>query len=100
MFDLSLVCSQGAVAFTECAELDLRSRLAIFAITDVLVVTSLRDGLNLLPLEYMLAREADPGALVVSEFSYADSPWNPNLPTHGTSPSHPMGPHPHTPLPP
>ena len=46
----------------------MRSRLAIFAVTDVLVVTSVRDGLNLLPIEYMLAREHTPGALVLSEF--------------------------------
>ena len=42
----------NSVVFQECAELDVRSRLAIFAVTDVLVVTSVRDGLNLLPIEY------------------------------------------------
>ena len=58
----------GAVVFRECAGLDIRSRLAIFAVTDVLVVTAVREGLNLLPIEYMLAREHEPGALVLSEF--------------------------------
>ena len=59
----------GAVAFVERDTLDVRSRLAIYAVADVLVVTSVRDGLNLLPLEYMLSREACAGALVLSEFS-------------------------------
>lgn len=57
-----------AVVFSEAAGLDLRSRCAIFAVTDVFVATAVREGLNLLPIEYMLAREHAPGALVLSEF--------------------------------
>ena len=42
----------ASVAFRECAELDVASRLAIYEVADVLVVSSVRDGLNLLPIEY------------------------------------------------
>ena len=75
----------GAVVFTECKNgLDIRSRLAYFAITDVLVVTAVREGLNLLPIEYMLARESHPGVIVLSEFcsprdpggSITCNPWS------------------------
>ncbi len=34
----------------------------------MLLVTSVREGLNLLPLEYLLTNEASPGSLVLSEF--------------------------------
>ena len=43
--------------------------LALWAVADVLLVTSVREGLNLAPLEFMIAREARPGAIVLSEFS-------------------------------
>ena len=41
-------------------------------VTDVLLCSSVREGLNLLPFEYLLTREhspCGPGAMVVSEFS-------------------------------
>ena len=37
--------------------------------TDLLFVSSVREGLNLMPFEYLLAREGNPGALLLSEFS-------------------------------
>ena len=50
----------GAVIFEERAEVALAERLALWAITSVLLVTSVREGLNLLPFEYVLSREASP----------------------------------------
>ena len=58
----------GAVHFECCAAMPLYERLALLKVTDVLLVTSVREGLNLLPLEYLLTNEANPGSLVVSEF--------------------------------
>ena len=57
-----------AVHFRECRSFDIASRLALWSVTDVFVVTSVREGLNLLPVEYILAREQTPGVLVLSEF--------------------------------
>ena len=58
-----------AVHFIERHSCHLRERLALWAVTDILVVTSVREGLNLLPIEYILARQRmTPGAIVLSEF--------------------------------
>jgi len=46
-------------------------RIAVWALLDVLVVSATRDGLNLLPFEYVCARHArgDGGVCVLSEFA-------------------------------
>ncbi|KAL1527321.1 hypothetical protein AB1Y20_015992 [Prymnesium parvum] len=58
----------NVVQFQERVELDLAERLALWSVADVLVVTGVREGLNLVPLEFMVAREHRPGAIVLSEF--------------------------------
>ncbi len=44
---------------------------AIYRAADVMVVTPLRDGMNLVAKEYVACRQADDGALVLSEFTGA-----------------------------
>ncbi|GAB2695019.1 alpha,alpha-trehalose-phosphate synthase (UDP-forming) [Thalassiella azotivora] len=44
---------------------------ALFQIADVLLVTSLRDGMNLVAKEYVAARHDERGVLVLSEFTGA-----------------------------
>ncbi len=49
-------------------------RIEMAAITraaDVMVVTPLRDGMNLVAKEYVACRQRDDGALVLSEFTGA-----------------------------
>ena len=59
---------------------------ALYAITDVLLVTSLRDGMNLVSYEYVACQSENAGVLVLSEFAGAAqslgagallvNPWN------------------------
>lgn len=44
---------------------------ALFLVADVMLVTSLRDGMNLVAKEYVAARHDERGALVLSEFTGA-----------------------------
>ncbi len=44
---------------------------AMFRASDVMVVTPLRDGMNLVAKEYVACRESEDGALVLSEFAGA-----------------------------
>jgi trehalose 6-phosphate synthase len=44
---------------------------ALFRAADIMVVTPLRDGMNLVAKEYVACREAEDGALVLSEFAGA-----------------------------
>ena len=44
---------------------------AIYRAADVMVVTPLRDGMNLVAKEYVACRQRDDGALVLSEFTGA-----------------------------
>jgi trehalose 6-phosphate synthase len=44
---------------------------ALYLAADVMVVTALRDGMNLVAKEYVACRAADSGALVLSEFAGA-----------------------------
>jgi trehalose 6-phosphate synthase len=46
---------------------------ALYRAADVLVVTPLRDGMNLIAKEYLACRQSDDGALVLSEFAGAAS---------------------------
>lgn len=45
--------------------------VALYRLADVMLVTSLRDGMNLVAKEYVTARTDDTGALVLSEFTGA-----------------------------
>jgi alpha,alpha-trehalose-phosphate synthase [UDP-forming] len=45
--------------------------VALFLATDVMLVTSLRDGMNLVAKEYVASRQDETGALVLSEFTGA-----------------------------
>jgi trehalose 6-phosphate synthase len=45
--------------------------VALFLATDVMLVTSLRDGMNLVAKEYVAARQDETGVLVLSEFTGA-----------------------------
>eukprot|EP00934_Nitzschia_sp_Nitz4_P000007 Nitzschia sp. Nitz4//scaffold110_size71422//26492//30639//NITZ4_005869-RA/size71422-snap-gene-0.35-mRNA-1//-1//CDS//3329533074//7//frame0 len=49
----------GSVQFQECSEtsMKLQQRLALMRASDVALVTPIRDGLNLLPLEYTIAHD-------------------------------------------
>ncbi len=44
---------------------------ALYLAADVMLVTSLRDGMNLVAKEYVACRDNDTGALVLSEFTGA-----------------------------
>lgn len=52
-------------------ELTVHERLALWLVADVFLLTPIREGLNLMPLEYVYVRRDLPnaGAVVVSEFS-------------------------------
>jgi trehalose 6-phosphate synthase/phosphatase len=49
----------GTVQFQECAESEMRlqQRMALLRASDTMIVTAIRDGLNLLPLEYTIAHQ-------------------------------------------
>jgi len=53
------------------SSLPIVERLALWKTADVLMVTPLREGLNLLPFEYVFAKKkpASPGVVISSEFS-------------------------------
>ena len=44
---------------------------ALYAVTDVALVTSLRDGMNLVSYEYVACQSDNAGVLVLSEFAGA-----------------------------
>ena len=61
--------------------------VALYAITDVALVTSLRDGMNLVSYEYVACQRDNAGVLILSEFAGAAqslgagamvNPWNVN----------------------
>lgn len=61
---------------------------ALYAVTDVAMVTSLRDGMNLVSYEYVACQTDNAGVLILSEFAGAAqslgagailvNPWNIN----------------------
>jgi trehalose 6-phosphate synthase/phosphatase len=69
-------------------QLSFTELVALYAITDVALVTSLRDGMNLVSYEYVACQRDNAGALVLSEFAGAAqslgagailvNPWNIN----------------------
>ncbi|KAL8148748.1 alpha,alpha-trehalose-phosphate synthase [UDP-forming] 1-like isoform X1 [Apium graveolens] len=66
--------------------LDFHALCALYAVTDVALVTSLRDGMNLVSYEFVACQESKKGVLVLSEFAGAAqslgagallvNPWN------------------------
>ncbi|KAI5440394.1 alpha,alpha-trehalose-phosphate synthase [UDP-forming] 1 isoform X2 [Lathyrus oleraceus] len=66
--------------------LDFNSLCALYAVTDVALVTSLRDGMNLVSYEFVACQEKKKGVLILSEFAGAAqslgagallvNPWN------------------------
>jgi trehalose 6-phosphate synthase/phosphatase len=72
----------NTVQFQECSEaaMGLQQRMALLRAADTVIVTSIRDGLNLLPLEYTIAHQdalteygrkdgRKRGMVILSEFS-------------------------------
>ncbi|MCB4207824.1 bifunctional alpha,alpha-trehalose-phosphate synthase (UDP-forming)/trehalose-phosphatase [Arthrobacter sp. UM1] len=49
----------------------MEEMVALYLAADVMLVTALRDGMNLVAKEYVAARQDDSGALVLSEFAGA-----------------------------
>ena len=62
-------------------ELSVHERLALWLVADVFLLTPIREGLNLMPLEYIYTRRELPnaGAVVVSEFSTCSALLNGSL---------------------
>nr|AFJ06909.1 trehalose-6-phosphate synthase [Camellia sinensis] len=66
--------------------LDFYALCALYAVTDVALVTSLRDGMNLVSYEFVACQDAKKGVLILSEFAGAAqslgagailvNPWN------------------------
>jgi len=69
-------------------QLSFHELVALYAITDVALVTSLRDGMNLVSYEYVACQRDNAGVLILSEFAGAAqslgagailvNPWNIN----------------------
>ncbi|XVF35056.1 hypothetical protein REPUB_Repub18cG0112000 [Reevesia pubescens] len=51
--------------------LDFHALCALYAVTDVALVTSLRDGMNLVSYEFVACQDAKKGVLILSEFAGA-----------------------------
>jgi trehalose 6-phosphate synthase/phosphatase len=68
----------GAVDLEEVHEMTLKERLALWRAADVLLITSIRDGLNMMPQEYIFARKdmESAGVVVASEFSLCSTLLN------------------------
>ncbi|CBJ31301.1 Trehalose 6-phosphate synthase, family GT20 / Trehalose 6-phosphate phosphatase [Ectocarpus siliculosus] len=71
---------EGVIDYTEVVGNDLSApeRLALFKCARVLVLTAVREGLNLIPLEYIFARgePESAGVVLASEFSACSSLLN------------------------
>jgi len=65
--------------FDKSAPPTLKQRVGLWLATDVFVSTAVGEGLNLIPLEFMYVRgnkDAEAGALIISEFSAGASVLN------------------------
>ncbi|KAK3119862.1 hypothetical protein QOZ80_9AG0676530 [Eleusine coracana subsp. coracana] len=66
--------------------IDFHALCALYAVSDVALITSLRDGMNLVSYEYVACQESKKGVLILSEFAGAAqslgagailvNPWN------------------------
>ena len=64
---------------------DFKELLALYAISDVCIVASTRDGMNLVSFEYIACQQKRHGSMILSEFagsaqsldgSIVVNPWN------------------------
>jgi len=60
-----------AIDYEEVPRMSLIERVALWLVADSFLLTCIREGLNLMPLEYIFARKdmAHAGCVVASEFS-------------------------------
>jgi len=58
------------------SSLPIQQRLALWSSSDVFLSSPIREGLNLLPLEYVYTRKETPGVTMISEFSAMSSILN------------------------
>ncbi len=58
------------------ASLPILERLALWSCSDVFMSACIREGLNLLPLEYVYTKSTTPGVTLISEFSAMSSILN------------------------
>lgn len=67
--------SQGSIEFSPVSflyrSLDFEEIVALYAVSDVCLVSSTRDGMNLVSLEYIASQRPKHGSLVLSEFTGA-----------------------------
>jgi len=67
--------SQGSIEFSPVSflyrSLDFEEIVALYAVSDVCLVSSTRDGMNLVSLEYIASQRLKHGSLVLSEFTGA-----------------------------
>jgi trehalose 6-phosphate synthase len=67
--------SQGSIEFSPVSflyrSLDFEEIVALYAVSDVCLVSSTRDGMNLVSLEYIASQSLKHGSLVLSEFTGA-----------------------------
>ncbi|KAF5197059.1 Alpha,alpha-trehalose-phosphate synthase [UDP-forming], partial [Thalictrum thalictroides] len=55
----------------EYRSLDFHALCALYAVTDVALVTSLRDGMNLVSYEFVASQDSKKGVLILSKFAGA-----------------------------
>jgi trehalose 6-phosphate synthase/phosphatase len=67
--------NQLVIDYEEVPNLNLSERVALWLVADVFLLTAIREGLNLLPLEYVYARKDLPfaGVVVASEYTACSS---------------------------
>lgn len=79
------------VAYEEVADaaMGLKQRVALYLAADVFLITPIREGLNLLPLEYIYCKRDAPraGVVVASEFSTCSSLLNGSIKVNPFAPS-------------
>mmetsp|Transcript_2621 Transcript_2621/g.2601 ORF Transcript_2621/g.2601 Transcript_2621/m.2601 type:complete len:1079 (+) Transcript_2621:113-3349(+) len=69
--DMNIKYHRVVVEYIEQESMSLNHRVALWTTGDVFLLTSIREGLNFMPLEYIYCRKdlPDPGVVVASEFS-------------------------------
>ena len=50
-------------------DLTISERLAYFKVSSALIISTIREGLNIYPFEYMAVKGSDPGTVILSDFS-------------------------------
>lgn len=74
-FSPSVLQGELVLDYAEIASMSLAERVALWRVADVFLLTAIKEGLNLLPLEYIYSRKgmAHAGVVVVSEFTVCSS---------------------------